>query len=353
MLGFVGGTSWFIIYIFTSILGLSGSMLSLTYIVFTALPIALVMTMLIGAKYYSRINAVIYTIVALWVPAFMYIFLVACTIGIGYSFIPSHDLLLQTTKVLFGVAGVLFVYGIYVALHPKVVYYTIKSEKLKEKWGDKKIVLFSDSHLGIVRHKSFMQKIADMVNAENPDVVFIAGDLIDGPVFPYEYGLAPLGKIKSTYGTYYTAGNHDEYNVEQEKYYAVLNKYATVLNDKKIIINDTQLVGVMYAEESKQRTKERLEKTGYDKSVPSIVMLHDPRNRSSLVDSNVSLSLSGHTHGGQFFPVTLLVSLFYGNRTKGVHYIENSAHFTSVGAGTAGPLFRLGTRPEITVVKIV
>ncbi len=352
MLGFVGGGSVLILYVLILLLGLSTNTINLLTISFTVMPVALIVTMVIGAKYYSKINAIIYTIASFWIAIFLHLLLIITILTLIYALTLDKELIIKATWVIFIIEVILFIYGIWVALYPKVITYSIHAPKLKEKWADKKIVLFSDSHLGIVRHRSFMQKIVQMINAQNPDIVLIAGDLIDGPTFPYEKGLAPLGEIKSTFGTFYTAGNHDEYNIEQEKYYTILNKYVTVLNDKKIMVNDTQLIGVMYAEESKQHTKDRLEKTGYDKSQPSIVMLHDPKNRRALVDSEVTLSFSGHTHGGQFFPFTLFVSLFYGKRTKGIQYLNETTHFTSVGVGTAGPIFRLGTRPEIAVVKI-
>jgi hypothetical protein len=232
------------------------------------------------------------------------------------------------------------------------VSHAIRAPKLKEKWGDKNLVLFSDAHLGMVRNKKFMRTIVDMVNSLHPDIVFIAGDLIDGPVFPYEESLAPLADIKSTYGTFYTAGNHDEYNPEQEKYYSALQKYVTVLNDKKVIVNDTQITGIIYAQESVEETAKRLRSVEHDARMPSIVMLHDPKNIQALADQQVTLGLSGHTHAGQFFPFTLIVKSVYGSLTKGVHYLKEMAHITSVGVGTAGPLLRLGTVPEIIHIRI-
>ncbi len=353
MLLVIGSTSWFILYIYDLVFELPSTLLTVSKTIFTIMPILLVVTMIIGRGHYSKLNSWAYIVASLWIPVFMYLFLWAVVVGLAHSYFGNILPIQELTVGLLILIIFLFIWGIKIALEPKIKTYILKAPKLKEKWGDKKIVLFSDSHLGVVRHAKFMRKIADMINAQTPDIVLIAGDLIDGPVFPYEYGLAPLADIKSTYGTFFTAGNHDEYNIEQEKYYAVLNRHATVLNDKKVIINDTQLIGIIYAEESKQKTKDRLSKTGYDKNIPSIVMLHDPLNIKVLVEEGVTLSLSGHTHGGQFFPATLLVTMLYRSLTKGINYLGDTTHFTSVGVGTAGPLFRLGTRPEIVVLKIV
>lgn len=351
MLLLVAGTSWFILYVFGFVFEMTPATLLVAKTVCAILPILLVVTMLIGRGHYSKLNAWMYIVASLWIPIFMYLFLLAVVLGLLYNYAPI-ELLQKITLALLAVTMVSFVFGIKTALNPKIKTYTIKAPRLKEKWGDKKIVLFSDSHLGVVRHANFMQKIVDMINTQKPDIIFIAGDLIDGPVFPYEKGLAPLGELKSTFGTFFTAGNHDEYNIEQEKYYSILKKYVTVLNDKKVIVNDTQIIGVVYSEESSKGTEARLAQTGYEQTLPSIVMLHDPRNVPALAKLGVDLSLSGHTHGGQFFPVTLLVSMLYRGLTKGINYLGKTAHFTSVGVGTAGPLFRLGPNAEIVVIKI-
>jgi predicted MPP superfamily phosphohydrolase len=276
-------------------------------------------------------------------------------IGIGIlSLLTVPPLILKILVIILLIKiSVLICYGIWNAFYPRIQTYSLNAPLLKDKWGDKKIVLFSDVHLGMVRREKWMQQIVTMVTNLKPDIVLIAGDLIDGPVFPYETGLAPLQNLKSTYGTFYTAGNHDEYNRDQEKYYAELAKYVTVLNDKKVVVNDTQIVGIIYAMESLEKTMARLSATGYQKNTPSMVLLHDPKNVAALSQSNVTLSLSGHTHGGQFFPFTLLVQSIYKNLTKGIHYIGNMAHLTSVGVGTAGPLMRLGTTPEIAVIEII
>ena len=320
--------------------------------IFVGFPTVLLATMLIGNNYYHKLNAYIYSIVVMWIPTLMYLFIGSCILALtNLEVTQPKDILVLTWCVLILVAVALFA-GIKSALNFKVVTYTIKSPLLKEKWGDKRIVMFSDSHLGMVRREKFMGKVVSMINGLTPDIVFIAGDLIDGPVFPYDAGLSPLKDIKSTYGVFYTAGNHDEYNRQQEKYYEALNKYATVLNDKKLMINGTQIVGVMFAQESFAETTKRLGHAGFDKNTPSIVMLHDPKNVEALKDAGVTLSLSGHTHGGQFFPFTLAVRSVYKNLSKGVNYLGNMAQFTSVGVGTAGPLFRLGTYPEVVVIKI-
>lgn len=347
----LGSLSWFVLYAFTYFFLPSVAIMKIAYQCCISIPLVLLATTVIGNRYYNKINALVYTITVLWIPLLLYLFMGAFILSILSLFLPMA--LLSLSSIVLGLLILIcFIWGIAIACKPKIVEYTLDIPKLKQQWGNKKIVLVSDVHLGMVRSTAFMKKIVSMINDQNPDIVFIAGDLIDGPVFPYEQGLAPLSEIKSTFGTFYTAGNHDEYNKDQKKYYEVLKQYVTVLNDEKVMINETQIVGVIFAVEKKKKTQERLLATGFDKNLPSIVMLHDPRNASALAEEGVLLGLSGHTHAGQFFPTTLLVRGSYRALTKGIHYINGMAHITSVGVGTSGPLFRLGTKPEVAVIKI-
>jgi predicted MPP superfamily phosphohydrolase len=349
----VGGMSYITILSLTTFLPILSTASKSLIGIFVFFPAVLVITMTIGNFYYNRVNALIYSVFVMWVPVLMYLFMGSIVLAVVNLEIPGVQDMMILTYSMLGIVAVLLIAGVRSALGPKIVTYTLKSTLLKEKWGDKKIVMFSDSHVGMVRREKFMSKVVGMINSLTPDIVFIAGDLIDGPVFPYDKGLSPLKDIKSTYGLFYAAGNHDEYNRQQEKYYEALNKYATVLNDKKIMVNDTQIVGVMFAQETLEATTTRLLGTGFDAKVPSIAMLHDPKNVKALADAGVSLTLSGHTHGGQFFPFTIAVWSVYKSLSKGVNYLGNMVQFTSVGVGTAGPIYRLGTQPEVVVIKIV
>lgn len=321
---------------------------------FIVFPVIFTVTYILGNAYaYTSIGSTLYTITVFWVPILLWLCIGGILISI-VSLFPVPQLVIQILLVLLGVSIVCgLVYGFWNARHPKTYTYTIEAEKLHSLWADKKIVLISDTHIGMVLKRQWLQKAVDMINAEKPDIVFIAGDLIDGPLFPFGDFLAPLKNIQSTYGVYYTAGNHDEYNRQQDAYYKELEKYVTVLNDKTVTVNQTQITGVVFAEESEQETKDRLFRAGYVTGpTPSIVMLHNPKNSPSLAEAGVTLTVSGHTHGGQFFPFTLLVRSMYQKLTKGIHYIGNMAQVTSVGFGTAGPILRIGTKPEIAVIKI-
>ncbi len=320
-------------------------------------PLFIVATMIFGRFRYHGALALVYSIVIFWIPILIYLFFASALLTILYivTITIGIHLPLVTTLVitLLGIAALL-IYGIYNALTPNAVHYRITAPTLSPLWSGKKIAVISDVHLGMVRRERFMKKVVDLTNAEKPDIIFIAGDLIDGPVIPYEEALAPLSELKSTFGAFYTAGNHDEYNRDQEAYYQALGKHVTVLNDQTVTINDTTIVGLIYAHEKFTATRERLSRAGFTKNdKPSIAILHDPKNAEALAEAGISLIISGHTHSGQFFPLTLFVKAIYKKKTKGHYTLGETAGFTSVGVGTAGPLLRIGTDPEVAILTIV
>ncbi len=327
---------------------------SYLWVPFAVFPVVLVATTIFSNVTYMAWTKPFYVVSSLWLPALIYLFIGALMLrfymllGTNLQIIPVQVLGL----ILLVIFTAMMVFGVWKATTYRIVTQEINVPELHEAWSGKKIILFSDSHLGLSRGEMFTRKIVQTINELSPDAVFIAGDLIDGPIIPYARDLGPLKDIKSTYGTFYAAGNHDEYNREQLKYLEALSNTVTVLNDKKIIVNDTQIIGIEYAAEPFESTTARLINTGYEANVPSIVILHDPKNVPALAEAGTSLSFSGHTHGGQFWPFSVIVNSIYKDLSKGVAYIGNHAHFTTVGVGTWGPLFRLGTQPEIVIIKI-
>lgn len=321
---------------------------------YIGLPIIFVATNILGNMFYSKITSFFYTISAVWIGGLMYMFLISVVLGILYFFI-KH---LSATSVLsIGIIGVvsvvgLITYSIWNASTIRTTHMYVHAPRLAPLWSDKTIVLFSDTHLGNIRGHRFAENVTKKINQQNPDLVLMAGDMIDGPIIPYKTFTEPFKNITATFGTYYTPGNHEWYNNEPEKFLQNLDEKVITLIDKKIEINGTQIVGINYAQESEDKTLERLVNTGFEKEIPSLALLHDPKNNDVLRQSGVDLVVSGHTHCGQFWPITQIVRSIYKDKTYGVRQFETSATLTTCGVGTAMAPFRLGSKAEIVVVHI-
>lgn len=319
------------------------------------LPIILVLTMTIGNKYYNTINVFFYHIAVTWLPILIYLVLGVILLSIikliAVNFGIPINMYTLSVSVIFIIFGFV-TFGIMNATMPRVVTYEINSSKLLGNWSGKNIVLVSDTHLGVVRSQKFMNRVANLIQEQNPSMVLIAGDLIDGPVFDYEKGLAPLGKIRTEYGVFFTPGNHETYNPEPDRFYPIVDSVVTRLSNNKAEINNTDIIGLDYKIESDASVIERLNMAGYEKSRPSIAIIHDPKNVPSLQDAGVDLIVSGHTHCGQFFPMNLIVRSIYKKYTYGLNIRGESSAVTTCGVGTAMSPLRLGTNPEIVVLKV-
>jgi predicted MPP superfamily phosphohydrolase len=317
------------------------------------LPLLLLCTIIYASIRYNSIVAVLYTISVVWFPAILYLFLgtiVFAIIYLGgmYFNYPVDPKMLGWG--IIGLVGIMVVYGIVNAENVRITEYAIESPELTKKWAGKKIAIISDVHLGVVRRGHFTKRISAMINELKPDMVIIAGDIIDGPVFDYEKGLAPLKKITPPDGLIYAQGNHEGYNWEPEKFYPVIEKLTTTLIDKTILVDGVQVVGLAYAHESKEETKKRLYTAGYNPELPSLVILHDPTNTQALQNEGASLVISGHTHKGQFFPFNLFMKPIYKEFAYGKNVKGKTTSITTSGIGTMMPPLRLGSNPEIVVL---
>lgn len=355
-LGMIGLSSYVVFRVGQAIGLLKGTSALIAIVIMVLLPLSLVITMSIGRSTWNPIIQYFYIPGAVWLPYLLYLFIGSTIVGIAYFISVKYSLRLPVKEIGFGVfllVNILIAYGLINARNPHVLTYEINSKELSENWRGKKIILVADTHLGIIWREKFMSKVVSLINSENPDIVLLAGDIIDGPKFPYIKGLEPLRNIQSTFGTIFTPGNHEGYNSDPQSFYPVISSLTNSLIDTQVTINNTQIIGLDYkAQESKEQILKRLDLTGFSKEKPSIVLLHDPKNSHYLQDAGVSLVVSGHTHCGQFWPVSAIVKKMYGEYTHGVVEKNGKIHITTCGAGTAMSPVRIGTTPEIVVIKV-
>ena len=349
-------TGEYLIYLFFQSLGISESsplrniFLSLGFF----LPTFFVGGMFYGAKHFSILNSWLYTIGAIWLGLLTYLVMATfcffiLTIFNQYFNLPTNHLMFFLIAFAFS----LTIYGVYNASTPKIVRYEISSPTLFPLWKNKKIVFISDVHLGMIRREKFMQKIINLINKEKPDITFNLGDLIDGSSFPYQKGFAPLSLLQSKLGNYYVEGNHEGYSQESNLFRKNFPPSLIDITNQKIIINQTQIIGLPFNRaKNQEQINQELIKVSYDKNLPSIILMHDPKNNPELISNSVSLVLSGHTHAGQFFPFTFLLSKIKNKYFYGLTYTNKTASLTSSGVGTSMVPLRIRTRSEIVIISI-
>ena len=223
------------------------------------------------------------------------------------------------------------------------------------------IALISDLHLGAAGSERNLAKAVDAVNALEPDVVCISGDLFNddfNSLYDPEGIVSLLRSIKSKYGVYACLGNHDGVNRFDDMLQLLKDSDIILLNDEYKVVDD-RFVIVGRLDGRVIGDFDGLERSDYEDifdptstELPVIVMDHNPANISEY-DGNTDLILSGHTHKGQIFPANILTYFMYD-----VHYgyyraDSNSPHVVvTSGAGYWGMPMRIGTDCEIVQIKL-
>ncbi|MEW5739628.1 MAG: metallophosphoesterase [Myxococcota bacterium] len=219
------------------------------------------------------------------------------------------------------------------------------------------IVQLSDIHVGPVIQERFLDQLVSAANGARPDLVAITGDLVDGKPDQLGHFVARLKNLRSRYGTYFVSGNHDYYSGWEDWAPLLPGVGFTVLRNRFVTIGDAggsfDLIGV-------DDYGSRWGSGGYDLDAAtagrdperaSVLLAHQPNGLELVSEKRIGLQLSGHTHGGQMFPGTLIGEVIWGSRNAGLSRHGATHLYTSRGCGFVGPPVRVGAPPE--VVKIV
>lgn len=215
-----------------------------------------------------------------------------------------------------------------------------------------RLALASDFHLGILSSKCHLQSFVEGVNRIKPDLVLLAGDLVDDdPGWYKRKNMGEiLGQLKARHGVYGILGNHEYYGGQIPDVVEELAKAGVrILRDETVLVDGwLRLTGREDITNRNRKTLDELKReAGMDEASrePWIVMNHTPDDQASPAEAGVDLHVSGHTHRGQLWPnhwITRRVfELDYGYRMKGdMHAVVSS------GYGFWGPPFRIGSRSE-------
>jgi uncharacterized protein len=324
-------------------------------ITFALLSVSFVTASLLAFRYSSFLVRLVYTLAAAWLGILSFCFFAACFCHVLYLLVRLTGIHLSRRPLaaaLFGLAILASVYGTINASLTRVKRIAIQLPNLPASWRGRVAALVSDTHLGHVRGYRFARKIVKMLNREQPDIVFIAGDLYDGTAADVKRLAEPWGKVSAPLGAYFVTGNHEEF-ADRRKYSGALGQVGIrVLENEKITVDGLQIVGVHYREAANsERFRAILQKSALDRNKASVLLTHAPHRLSVPEEEGISLQLSGHTHGGQFFPFTLIASRVYGGRAHGLKLWGRLKVYISSGAGTWGPPVRLGANPEIVLIQ--
>lgn len=257
--------------------------------------------------------------------------------------------------VFFTGAILISLWGLWNVAHPRLVSVTVPIENLPADWRGKKIVQISDAHLGHINREKFIQKIIDLVNVADPQIVVITGDLFDGMDGELNSFIEPLRQLKAPDGILFVTGNHENY-LGAEKALATFGpeQKIQVLNDELLNIRGLQFLGFSFPrEEFNQKVAEKFQALPeFDRTRPSVFLYHAPSGIEAAAANNVSLQLSGHTHRGQLFPFQWITQLLFKGYDYGLKKLDNTFIYTTSGVGTWGPPMRTNSRSEVVVITL-
>jgi hypothetical protein len=259
--------------------------------------------------------------------------------------------------VVFAAAALTGFYGLFNAANPRVARITVTLPNLPAQWRGRTAAMVSDLHLGHIRNVRFAQRIVNKLATLKPDIVFIAGDLYDGVAANFEKLAEPWKKLVSSpqaapQGVFYIAGNHEEFYRNAEYLPPLLKSGVKILDNEKVEVDGLQLAGVHYRDAAHpERYRSVLRSMRLDRQRASILLLHAPVQLPISDEEGISLQFSGHTHGGQFFPWIFIARRVWGKVNHGLSRFGNLQVYTSYGVGSWGPPFRVGTWPEIVLMK--
>ena len=265
-------------------------------------------------------------------------------------------------------------YGLVHAQDTQVVTYDLTVGKSAGKMEEMRLVLIGDLHLSVNSRLSTTQRMVELINEQQPDVVVIAGDIFTssygGLSQPEKYAEALRG-IQSRYGVYAVYGNHDVEETlfggfpispisqafrtrEMEAFFDASG--FTTLTDEVVTLNGAvQLAGRIDGEKAGDGTTNRMTPDELLKDVdidlPVLVLEHEPKQFEALKAAGADVALCGHTHAGQMFPGNLVVP-FFNENAWGYKRIHGLDTFVTAGVGYYGPPMRVGTNSEITVINL-
>ncbi|KAF0151115.1 MAG: metallophosphoesterase [Ignavibacteria bacterium] len=325
---------------------------------------------LIENVWISPISIVLIWIGSFWLAIMVYTFLFLIAVDlfrfINYliPFFPSfitanQEHAKRVVAIIVGVLVLSSVIGGYI--NTKMIVVKKYSVDIKKNAGELKslnLAVASDLHLGMINSYEFMYKVSEKINDLNPDVILLAGDIIDedlGPVIKYDVG-EHLKRLKSKYGVYAVTGNHEFIGGSEQAVNYLQKHNINVLRDQALKINNAfYLVGREDSSSIRFNGKQRKELSeimkDVDKTFPVIMMDHQPHNLEQAARNGVDLQLSGHTHNGQLWPLNYIVEKIY-ELAWGYKVSENTHYYVSCGVGNWGPPVRTGSRPEIVNIKL-
>jgi len=224
-----------------------------------------------------------------------------------------------------------------------------------------RIVQISDLHVGPTMRLAYVQRVVDMTKELAPDFIALTGDIVDGSVPRLASHVAPLEALASGDRAFFVLGNHDYYSgagpwtahFERMGFRVLRNAYVSIDRGAARLVIGGVIDFAARMSDPDARPRPDLATDGDARPAFRLLLAHNPKIAPLAEQAGFDLQLSGHTHGGQFFPWTFVVRRVHRPHAAGLSRRGRLWVYVSAGTGTWGPPVRLGTKPELTLLRIV
>ncbi|NDW17316.1 metallophosphoesterase [Dysgonomonas sp. 216] len=323
--------------------------------------ISLFIFFIFGNQLSMGIASFFYTVGTSWIFIFLYLFILTLIKDlIRLTRLVPSDLFTHYTRenwvgLCFAIVFVfLLMFCGYLKYRWKVkVELPVSVEKVMEKRDSLRIVAISDLHLGYSIGVPELQEWIEFINAEEPDIVLIAGDIIDNSIRPLkEQNMAQYFKhIKAPLGVYACVGNH-EYISGYKESAEFMNAAGIRLLQDEVALVDSSFYVIGRDDRMNPDRKPISELVaGIDRSKPIILLDHQPYHLEEAEANKIDLQISGHTHKGQVWPISLITNMLY-EKSHGYLKKGDTNIYVSSGIGIWGGKFRIGTQSEYVVINM-
>ncbi len=299
-----------------------------------------------------EVASIVYNIGTSSVFVLMYVFMLFLLLDLGrLVHLLPRTLFYNNWWTAGGIVAFIFCLFLYGNLHYKHKYREeifIASNKVLI---PKRVVMVSDLHLGYHNRREELHRWVDMINAENPDLIFIAGDIIDGSIRPLKEEKMDEEFRRLKASVYACLGNHEYYSGEPGAKQFYKDAGIHLLQDTIAEVGDLCIIG------RDDRTNKHRKSLGaimkqVDRSKLCILLDHQPYHLEQAEKQQIDFQFSGHTHHGQVWPISWITESVY-ECAFGYHKRGNTQYYISSGLGIWGGKFRIGTHSEYVVLRLI
>jgi uncharacterized protein len=223
-----------------------------------------------------------------------------------------------------------------------------------------RIAQITDLHVGPTIRAAYVRRVVRMSNALAADLVALTGDFVDGSVVRLASHVAPLAELRPAGAVFFVPGNHEYYSGAAQwlahfrtlGFRVLMNEHATMsIRGARIVVGG--VVDPAARAHTGDEPRPDLACARHEAAAFRLLLAHNPKLAPAAQAAGFDLQLSGHTHAGQFFPWTLAVRLVHGPHVAGLGRSGRMWVYVSAGTGTWGPPVRFGSKPELTLIRLV